>query len=911
MLKRCSIVVCFLLCLINSERLLAQHSLLLSYPHSLFSDGLELYEKQKYAAAQKAFLDYLKADSESERATHAKYYAIACAMHLGNADFEQKMLDFIAAYPVHPQTRQAYQDLGYYYFDKGDFPKAIEYLSEAVVSRPTTPDEIETTYKLAYSYFQQKKYQRAKPLFDRIKKDEHPYQYYALYYAGYLAYLDEDYDNALIDLEKASEHPTLKKETSLLIPTIYYKRNECHRVLEFINQLKKEKQPFPAENYLLIGDCYYNKSKYVEAAENFRNYASQTQKAINRDISYRIGYSCFWANDFSCAVNHFNSAAFGQDSLAQIAAYYLGVSFMKLYKPLEALNAFNIARRLSKVKEIAELAAFYYIQISYAEQDFRTSLEGCDFFMENFSDTAEEERLENVRKIQIQSHLYSGDYKKALKILQNLKDKNYEIQKAYQQIAYNMGVLSWNDGDYAEAKRFFLLSKQYAVEDSIVVKAQFAMAEIYSLQEKYDSALYFYQKTEKKLGKSPQWKYGMAYALYNVSRADAKEKLNDYQRASKYFYDYILESRSDHPKRIVDVFVRLADCYQVMQKYDEALRYYDLAINNDYTFIDYVLLQKAAIMKAKKQINEAIVLLNQVLEMDKEKTVYRQEAMLKKGEIYFEEGRKQKAIETFTQLIDEYPKGSLKLKAYLRRALAFQPDNYQKAISDYEQILDLDISSSEAKEAIKSLKEFSENNIYSSERFEEYFNKYSKVNPDDEDTIGYIFKRAKKPFEEERYEEAIKSLNRFLAEYPTDNPYLDETNYLLGYCHELIGKKEEAIQFYEKIQKSSSFYEKTVRAMADIFFSLEEYQKALVYYNQLAKIATNRRNKEIALLGLMRTLFELDDFDGTIQKAEEIILLDLKKSLNEAKLYIAKVYLEEKKYDDALVKLFEIVSKSS
>ena len=77
--------------------------------------------------------------------------------------------NFITEYPTHPASKSAYFDLGSYYFDKQEFKQAEKYLKQSVVANPVTNRDVEATYKLAYSYYFQKKYTQARPLFNKIK----------------------------------------------------------------------------------------------------------------------------------------------------------------------------------------------------------------------------------------------------------------------------------------------------------------------------------------------------------------------------------------------------------------------------------------------------------------------------------------------------------------------------------------------------------------------------------------------------------------------------------------------------------------------------------------------------------------------------------------------------------------------
>src|SRR6478735_8863997 len=85
----------------------------LTYTSSLsyYEQGLELFQKEKYGAAQEAFQKYLNSGDNSLHRADAEYYIAFSALSLFHKDGEKKINDFIEKYPDHPKAASAFYEL--------------------------------------------------------------------------------------------------------------------------------------------------------------------------------------------------------------------------------------------------------------------------------------------------------------------------------------------------------------------------------------------------------------------------------------------------------------------------------------------------------------------------------------------------------------------------------------------------------------------------------------------------------------------------------------------------------------------------------------------------------------------------------------------------------------------------------
>src|SRR3712207_557207 len=86
----------------------AQSTLAYTADDLAYRTGLELMDREKYGAAQKAFQEYINLGKNDLKSVDAKYYIAISALNLSNADAEPMIERFIADYPNHPKAVMAY-----------------------------------------------------------------------------------------------------------------------------------------------------------------------------------------------------------------------------------------------------------------------------------------------------------------------------------------------------------------------------------------------------------------------------------------------------------------------------------------------------------------------------------------------------------------------------------------------------------------------------------------------------------------------------------------------------------------------------------------------------------------------------------------------------------------------------------
>src|ERR1700752_3567516 len=196
-LKGFVLSVCFFIIFASS----AQKTIIYTHNDAEFQTAIELFQKEKYGAAQKAFLNVIKLSPDPKSLVHidAEYYNAICAIELFNKDGELYLKQFIYDHPESPKVKSAYFYLGKYNYRKKKWRDAIDWFGKVDIYDLTTEELSEFYFKRGYSLFNVDKLSEAKKDFYEIKDVDNKYAGAAKYYYAHISYQEKNYETALTD----------------------------------------------------------------------------------------------------------------------------------------------------------------------------------------------------------------------------------------------------------------------------------------------------------------------------------------------------------------------------------------------------------------------------------------------------------------------------------------------------------------------------------------------------------------------------------------------------------------------------------------------------------------------------------------------------------------------------------------
>jgi len=900
---------------------LAQQTQVFAADERHFQEGLELFDRGQYGAAQEAFRQYLDIEprragqngpaARRDRTADAEFYYAVSGLYLSHPDAEGLILDFAEQHPAHPRAAVAYFELGKFYFDQKEYEAAIRYFQQVAPNNLTNEQRAESDFKLGYSYFEQKAYDKARILFDRNKKEQSQYKYASAYYAGYLGYRAGDYAAARADLAVAEQNDAYKPVVPAVVTQIYYKEGNYDGLIEYASRaLKTSPAPQNADEIqLLLGDAYYQKGQYKEAAESFDRYAAVHKSRIEPALQYKIGFANYKMGDYKGAINSLKNVAVRRDSLGQNAAYHLGLSYIQVGQKPQAVTAFDAARQGTFDKNIAENATLKLGQVQYELGNLPEVIAVLRDFRKRFPRS---KNLGTVDELLSTSFLTSTDYAQALAYLESLDDRSDKLNATYQRVAYAQAATLYNNGNYAEALPLLDKSLQFPADDGLRAAAQVLRGEIYSVGQQYPDAINAYVAAARSVRQGgvsaeeadfeQKARYGLGYAYYNTKQ---------YDRARPQFQAY-LNDKSAKPTdpNYYDATLRLADTYYVAKSYSQALDLYDKVIAANASDKDYAYYQKGRTLGLMGRREEAASTLSALLKTNPNSR-YAEEAVFQQGQLSFEAGEYQPAVAAFTKLLDNRPNSPLVPQALQKRGVAYANlEQQDKAVLDFQRVLADFPRSEAAAQALYSLQE-SLTALGRTEEFDAVLASFKAQNPGSKATESVEFEAAKSLYLAEKYQPAILRLESYLKQYPS-TALGPDARFFLADSYLKTGDKQQGLTRLRAVvaEGKSEFVNRAVGRLADLEFENKNYAEAAKYYERLRSASNNRREVANATLGHMRSLYESGDYAGTRRVAGELRSQAgaTANATNAALLYLGKASYREGNFDQAATELAAAVA---
>jgi len=860
------VVICITCCL-QFFLAYAQHTLVKTSDDLYFRDGLELLDKEKYGAARESFQKYINLHPNDLLAIDARYYSAYSALNLFNPDAEYLFQNFIAQYPYHAKAGLAYFDLGSFYYNEKNYTKTIEYLEKVSMDQLTPSQKTEASFRLAYSYFAQKDFEKAGPLFNSIKKGQNKYTYASNYYAGFIEFRNGDYDAALQDLKVAENNDEYKPIVPYMIVNVLYKKNDMDGLITYSEDVLKNRKDVknPDKIFLLTAEAYYRKGDYKKSSEYFTKYIKESKASPAPEIQYRLAFSEYMTADYPSAIKDFQTIATTKDSLGQSSAYYLGLSYLKSNNKEFALAAFEQAGNLNFNAATTEESQFTYAKVNFDLQHYNEALVSLKDFIKTYPRS---DHTNEANELLSETFLRTNNYGEAVTYIEGLKARSPRINAAYQHLSFYKGIQDFNDQQFEDAIKMFEKSTQFPIDKNIYIAANFWEGESYSLLKSYDKAITAYKEvlTNPSVNETEYYtktEYGIGYAYYNQK---------EYTEALPHFKNYLNKLKnSSNKENYDDAMLRLGDIYFIQKKYDEALNQYNYVINRKGTDIDYAYYQKGMVLLYDDKSEQAKENFHTVIK-NYPTSIYYGDALYQEAEINFKQNNLEAAIKGYTQLIDEKPTSQYVPYALLKRAIVYSDEkNYDEAIEDYDLLLSKYYAHDIHRDALQGAQE-----AYSQAGKEEDFaallEEFKKNNPTSTELESIEYESAKTLYYNEKYKQSITSFNKYIQNYPS-SVNLPDAKYFLAESYFKTGDLKNATDLYNQVVdgRSGTYINRAIQRLAEINKNGNNSQASKSYYQLLLSSSRSKKDQFNAWLGLMESYYKLGTYDSVTYYADQIL----------------------------------------
>ncbi|NER18596.1 tetratricopeptide repeat protein [Spongiivirga citrea] len=858
----------------------AQQSKVYTFDLQPYNEGLTLYNNKQYQASQAVFQKIKKQTKDQSILADCDYYIANCAIRLSQPRADKLMEAFVENHPTSIKRNAAFMDVADYYFSQGKYAYALKWYNQTNASRLSNKEEERFNFNIGYCYFTTKQYGQAEKYFNQLIASKE-YGSQAKYYKGFMAYQGDDYQTASSYFDEVSGDDRFNKKLSYYQADMNFKLGNFEKAIGLAEkQLKKGDRKEKSELSKIIGESYFNLSKYNEAIPYLEGYKGKRNRWNNVDY-YQLGYAYYKQKDYPKAISQFNKIVGGKNAVAQNAYYHLGECYLNVGKKQEALNAFKNASAMDFEPKIQEDAWLNYAKLSYEIGNaYKPVPEVLNEYIERYPKS---QFKDEINELLISSYITSKNYEAALDLIE--KGNNYDSKATYQKVAFYRAIEVFNEGNYKEAIDYFDKSLKNEIDVNYTARALYWKAEAdYRLKKNADAVIGFKQFLNQ-AGASQTEEFKEAH--YNLGYAYFKQK--NYTQAIGEFNTFIKSGVEDESKK-TDAYLRLGDCNFVSSKYWPAIEAYNSAINNSSGNVDYAYFQKAISYGFLKRNDSKIKELNTFINARPRSTL-KDDALFELGNTYIAQKQNQKGIAAYDQLISEYKGSSYASKALLKQGLVYYNTNdNNNALAKFKTVARDYPGTPEANAAVSSarLVYVDMGNV---DEYARWVKGLDFVEITDSELENTTFEAAEKQFQENNMVTATKSLRSYLKSFPNGS-HAYNANFMLGQALFEQDKKGEAILHYQYVvnRSSTDFTEPSLARLSQIYLEQSDYQSAKPLLMRLENEAGYPQNISFAQSNLMKANYELKDYATAVAYAEKVLSSSKidKRLASDAKIIIAR-----------------------
>ncbi len=507
------------------------------------------------------------------------------------------------------------------YFRTEDYTNAEKKFLELMEKFPTSEYFRESQYGLAWSYFQQKKYNDAFRIFDFASNGDDSIAIKSFYWKGeskrYAGREDEALQIFKLFIYKYPEEK-LAQDAQFSIGLIYISKGNPDLASRFlISANNDENNETRAKALASLGEIELNKGSYKTAINYFNE--AKNIKSISNETKSRallgLAISKYWLKDCNSSLSDLIEIEKSNRNFEiQLVNYYYAENYFALKNYKEALNRFQNA--IGNDESINEMSLYGKAYSFFNLGDYDNSASSFSDFIKNYRNS----KYYNDAYLRIaDSYFGSRNFQSASKIYEDIfRIGGSKLDNPYTRYQYAEAL--YKSGKASQAIIEYNRILQQSPNSEYAQASLFAIAWIFFQNGQYTDAI------------------------------------------SKYKEMFVRYPKSE---LIPNVYNSISDAYFNMALYDSAIFYYERVVtefsNSPYVFDAVNGIQLSYVATGK--ISEAIMFIdNFVLKFPN--LNFSDQLFFKKGEIYYSEGMYNEAKEAFRNFIVRYPKSRFVADAY-------------------------------------------------------------------------------------------------------------------------------------------------------------------------------------------------------------------------------------------------------
>ncbi len=872
---------------------------------NLYRQATDLYQKQKYAAAQQIYDQIVDANTDRSNLTTADacYYAAVCSEMLDNDDAYYRLEEFMRLYPQSARCNMARFYLGNFYYTRGDYERAISYYRDVDPTEVEYNHRSEYNFKYGYCLFQRGDTQRAAKLFAQQIDGQSKYRSSSLYYYAHIQYMNGQYDLALRNFKELQNDKKFARIAPSYIARIYYFLGKDDELLQMVPQLMEENDVFRRDElHQMVGEIYFNRGEYSAALDHYRTveHMVRTESCTPQDNDYQVGYSYYMLGRYDSAAMYLQHKTACSDSVAQNALYVLGDCYLHLGRKMDARSMFLQASKANFNPRIKEDALFNYAKLS-CELNQNAMGESIKSFENYLSKYPRSTHRTEAEEILTELYCSTNNYKEAIRLLEQIPSRNVRLEQAYQRALMNRGIELTNSGKANDAMQLYEKAVKVNALPRMTADANYLLGEANYRAGNKTEALRHIDRFMLSSFKNTSPYANDARYTYAYLQMGQKHYADAYETFSELATRLASPTDKKETAMLNDAYNRMGDCLYVQSRFAESITYYDKVIKGNGRDADYATYQKALAYGAQGHNSEKLTYLNYIFERF-DNSALRSKAMLEIANTYMMCDNSEMAMTYYNNFIKQYPQSVYVKNALLNQGLIYyNTDRNEQALRTFDRLLTQYPGTDEARDALSTVK-----NIYIAQnRVDEYFTyvqRTTKINISTLEQDSTVFLAAEERYQQSDFENAAAGLESYLSKFPS-GLFALKAHYLLADCYFRQGQNEKALPHYVAVAGAGTnqYSEQSLYNAANIAYSLADYHQAAQLYQRLSDGAESEGSLLQGLLGGLRCASALHQHSGVVVAGSRLIAEskatpELKE---EAYLAMSRSYFDNGIYDSA------------
>lgn len=833
-------------------------------PRIALERALTLLEHRRWSDARHEFRR-LKEDVSSDETSlirQIEFGLAVCAVELKDADAEQRLLSFLAAYPESVHVNDVHFMLGVYYCENEEFAKAKEEFEKVSYKALTAENRERYDVRLGYAEFVGGNYDKAYEYFSKVSPVGQ-YADHATYYKSYIHYHRGEFDkayNGFVSLKKSDAYAPVIPY--YLLQLEFSRGNYDYVVRHGDDLLAGAVESQRLELMRILAESWYRLEGYNKALLYMSMYAKNGGE-MNREENYLLGYSAYRTTDYAAAVDALKKVCTGDDSLAQNASYHLADCYIKRGNKRLAIYSFAMAADDKFDNEISEDALFNYGKLLFETGGgtFNESINVLTRYVNKYPDSP---RAKEARELLIAAYYNSHDYDMAYSAIKSFDKPDGNIKTALQKITCFKGMEAFSAGDFDKAQAAFEESMAVGVSPKYNALCSFWLGEIAYNRSDYPKAIEHYNFYLKRAPKSA---YEYKMALYNIGYSQFA--LGEMEKSRKAFEGFLWLYKTPDSYR-ADACNRLGDAQYSLRDFAAAVKSYEGAVAIGSPEQYYAQYLRAVSLGLLGKTPAKIGILKQIVADDRGD--YADDASYELGRTYVSLEQYGNGAAVLENFIGKYPSSPYYTPALLDLGLIyFNLGDSDKSLKYYDRVIASAPQSEAAKDAMQSVREIyvGKGDVDSYFAYAERTGVECDLSSMTRDSLS--FRAAQKIYLSGKVAESIPQLEHYISNYPKGY-YLNDALFCLSDSYLKCDSLDSAVASLKLLaEKPTNQYTLAVlEKLSQVTFDNRMYEDAAPAYRRLYDAAANASKRSDAAAGYVKSVLAHGSDDSIIAMADDV-----------------------------------------